>query len=760
VRALGARGRRFRGRAIEFALVFAMCSAGCTSGPTIPVIPANPAALDDVRSADLSEKQARPVKQVADADGKARAPRQFETYPGNDKFGAQLASSATVSPESLVPVSFTRGQRTGEGYQLNFENASLVEVTKVILGDTLKVPYYYDPRVQGQITLSTGRAVTREELLAVLESALKMNNGVLISSEGGYRIAPAGEAAAGGDGALSLSREDATTPGYGVSVLALQNVSADAMTRLLENFVAKGGSLRAEMAGNLLMVRGPSRERQSLMDVAMSFDVDWLKGQSAGIYPLIHTTPEEMITELTQLMQADHSDLTAKMVRFQPVQRLNAVLVLARQSNHLNMAATWIQRLDRSNPAGQSLYVYRVENGKAQDLAILLNDTLGTGTSARRAQQRSEVAPGRDISSLSAKATQPTVPLAGATPVANQPTGMQPAAVQQPILPLRRPETGSGTAGVQPTTPSGGPEVRIVADDINNLLLIKAGPSDYDRIVRVLRQVDRPPLQVMINATIAEVTLNDSLQYGVQVFLKGKNLSGGLSLGDALVIQPKLPGLNMLLGSNIADPKVVLDALATVTEVKVVSSPSVVVVDNQPALLKVGDEVPISTQQATVLENPAAPIVSSIQFRSTGVILKVIPRVNSNGLVTMDIEQEISAVVSQNTQSQTLTPTISQRRIASTISVYSGQMVALGGLISEQRNVDKSGLPFLMHVPVLSDIVGNTQKGMKRTELIVFIKPQVIRNSRDARAVAEELRSRLQAMAPRSDDWRPRPYSR
>ena len=158
-----------------------------------------------------------------------------------------------------------------------------------------------------------------------------------------------------------------------------------------------------------------------------------------------------------------------------------------------------------------------------------------------------------------------------------------------------------------------------------------------------------------------------------------------------------------------------------------------------------------------MLENPTAPMVSSIQFRSTGVILKVIPRVNSNGLVTMDIEQEISAVASQS--AQTLTPTISQRRIASTISVYSGQMVALGGLISEQRNLDKSGLPFLTGIPVLGDVVGTTNKGIKRTELIVFIRPQVIRNSRDARAVAEELRSRLQTMAPRPGE-RTRSYPR
>jgi len=262
----------------------------------------------------------------------------------------------------------------------------------------------------------------------------------------------------------------------------------------------------------------------------------------------------------------------------------------------------------------------------------------------------------------------------------------------------------------------------------------------------VLRQIDRPPLQVMINATIVEVTLNDSLRYGVQVFLKGKRFSGGFVNATEIPLAPSVPGLNFIVGS-LADPKVVLDALADVTEVKVVSSPSVVVVDNQPALLKVGDEVPISTQQATILENPTAPIVSSIRFRDTGVILKVIPRVNSTGLVTMDIEQEISAVVNQAT-GPTLTPTISQRQIASTISVYSGQMVVLGGLISEQRNNDKGGVPILNQIPILGDIVGSTNKGLKRTELIVFIRPQVIRDSRDARDVAEELRSRLKSMAP------------
>jgi general secretion pathway protein D len=262
-----------------------------------------------------------------------------------------------------------------------------------------------------------------------------------------------------------------------------------------------------------------------------------------------------------------------------------------------------------------------------------------------------------------------------------------------------------------------------------------------------------------------EVTLNDSLRYGVQVFLKGKNIAGGVStsdtpLGAKTPISPNNIGLNLLIGS-LTDPKVVLDALSDVTEVKVVSSPSVVVVDNQPAILKVGDEIPVQTQQGTL--EGSGTLINSFQYRDTGVILKVIPRVNSTGLVTMDVEQEVSQVAAQNATGS-LTPTVSQRQVASTISVYSGQMVALGGLISEQRDNDRTSVPIINQIPLFGELLGSTGKASKRTELIVFIRPQVIRDSRDARAVAEELRSRLKSLAPppppSADSWRTHATSR
>lgn len=302
--------------------------------------------------------------------------------------------------------------------------------------------------------------------------------------------------------------------------------------------------------------------------------------------------------------------------------------------------------------------------------------------------------------------------------------------------------------------------MRVTPDERNNKLLIKASERNYRKILQILQRIDQPPLQVLINATLAEVTLNDNLSYGVQFYLQkngGKAGLLGFSTGDALSISPVAPGLNLIAGNVASNPRVILDALAQVTAVRVVSSPSVVVLHNQPATLEVGDEVPIITRQAQSVINPDSPTVNEIEFKNTGVILNVTPRINSNGLVTMEIQQEVSAVVNPsgpNSTSTTLTPTISQRRVTSTVAVQSGQMVVLGGLIREEVDHSKSGIPVLNKIPYLGDVIGgNTNNTKVRTELIVFIRPSVIRNPEDASNAAEALRAGMQSLAPRPTAW-------
>jgi general secretion pathway protein D len=299
------------------------------------------------------------------------------------------------------------------------------------------------------------------------------------------------------------------------------------------------------------------------------------------------------------------------------------------------------------------------------------------------------------------------------------------------------------------TAPIGGssgpallPNVRITADTANNSLLIFANRDQYKIVERAIFELDRAPMQVAIDVTVAEVTLKDELQYGVQFFLKSQyqGNKGSFGFGVTDVLKRTIPGGNLVLGSE-ADPRLVINALRTYTDVNVLSSPALVVLDNQQAMLQVGDEVPISTRSAVDVSTPNAPVVNSIEMRNTGVILKVTPRVNANGVVNLDVIQEISNVVKN--EAQTLNPTISQRKVQSSIAVASGQTVLLGGLISNRSEKSRAGFPILSEIKILGDIFSTNTGSSDRTELIIFIRPQIIRDGLDAQLVAEELRSKL-----------------
>jgi general secretion pathway protein D len=296
--------------------------------------------------------------------------------------------------------------------------------------------------------------------------------------------------------------------------------------------------------------------------------------------------------------------------------------------------------------------------------------------------------------------------------------------------------------------------VKIAADPVNNALLIYANQENYRIIQRTLEQIDRPQLQVAIDATIAEITLNDNLRYGVQFYLKSKDVGLKPDVGSILntaanvAISRVVPGFNFLAGTN-AEPRVILDALHHITNVKVLSTPSVVVIDNQFATLQVGDQIPITTRTAQAVDVAIAPVVQNIEYRNTGVILRVAPRINANGNVLLDIEQEISSVARTPT-AETLTPTVSQRKVRSSISVQTGQTVLLAGLIGERQEGARKGIPFLHQIPGVGELfASNTIGQVDRTELIIFIRPQIIRHGVDANRIAEELRSKLFRTTPR-----------
>ncbi len=656
---------------------------------------------------------------------------------------------------ALQPAAFMKG----DGVEMNFEGADVQTVAKTLLGDILQLNFVVDPRVQGNVTLASAGPISRKDVLPAFESVLKMQNAAIVRSGDLVKVVPMAEASSGG--AISVGTGE---PGFGVSLVPLRYTSASTVAKTAESFMTRPGAIRVVHSRNLLLVQGTTAERQAALDVVATFDVEWLQNQSVGVYPLKSTSPETMIGELERVFETSEGGLGQGVIRFQPISRMNAVMVVTKNPKLLAQTTQWVRRLDRSDTTGTTLRTFKLKNGKATEVAKILNDIFGqksgSGDSATK-----QLAPGVEsaqarIDSLDRGSSSGSGANANGLTNASNSSDNRGAGTIAAAFETFAGRKNGGEADASVSSSGNIPRgtfqnLRISADAANNSIVVYSNQEDYRVVERALRDIDRPLMQVAIDATVAEVTLTDDLQFGVQAFLTSKDvglgkdngavslLSAGQDMAQGALLQKVAPGLNLLLGSA-SQPRVILNALSNITDVKVLSSPSIVALDNQPALLQVGDEVPITTSSAAVLTNAATPIVNTISMRNTGVILKVLPHVHANGSVQLEVDQEISNIV--NADKNTLTPTIAQRRVHSTVSVTSGQTVLLAGLISERSQETKSGIPGLREIKFLGDVFGNTSKTKTRSEIIIFIKTQLIRNSVDASAVTEEFRDRLQTM--------------
>jgi general secretion pathway protein D len=768
------------------AALLVCCFAGCSGSEKEMFARSAPPrnAVDTVRGADLRARFPSSDGGRAESSQQSYEPMLF---PGSDAEQAPAPDRKPRPDYRMASAGYQMASAdgvsigAGGAVEINFERADIQSVAKTLLGDTLGINVVVDPRVQGNVTLAATGPIPRKDVLPVFESALRMSNVAVVREGNLVKIVPVSEAA--GTGAVEIG--DAQS-GFGVSVVPLRYISASAVAKTAENFLARPGALKVDPARNLVLIQGTTGERQAALDVVAAFDVEWMRNQSVGVYPLKSTSPENMIRELERVFESGEGGQGQGVVRFQPVSRMNAVMVVAKSPKFLEQATHWVQRLDRSDNSGTTVRSYRLKNGRAPQVAKILNEIFVAQRSGQSASDTpsSQIAPGTNSTQSrldglrTASATGGGIGGAsgGGTTTGGAAGGSAPATTISAAFESfeRSDREGEATNAsiVSGTAAARGvfQNVRITADAADNSILIYSNQEEYRVIERSLREIDRPKLQVAIDATVAEVTLTDELQYGVRYFFTSKDVGAGRNNGSAALlsaatpttasaaasgfeavqsavqsafIQRVLPGFNLLLGPE-AQPRVILSALSALTDVKILSAPSLVVMDNQPALLQVGDLVPISTGTATVLSSAATPVVNTIEMRNTGVILKVWPRVHANGSIQLEIEQEISNVVNPN--QQTLTPTISQRRVHSTVAVTNGQTVLLGGLISDQTQKTREGIPILNDINVIGNLFGSTTAHKRRTEIIMFIKPQLIRNTMDARGVAEEFRDKLEMM--------------
>jgi general secretion pathway protein D len=707
------------------------------------------------------------------------------TGPGGPPGGAQEQSAGTQESPS-------------GGITLNFVNADVRDVAKAVLGDYLKLNYEISANTTGMVTIQTSRPLERSQVLPALEQALGLAGLALVHSNGIYEVMPIAEAHKQAGTTTPINENK--TLGYGTEVVHVKYVNAAALAKLIEPISTQEGSIRVDPTRNALIIEGTAQQRQTLVDDIALFDADWLSGMSFALWEPKYMDADELAKELGDLVGGTESPV-AGVVRFVPIDRLNAVLAIAPQQKYLDQLRAWVARLDRPGEGNdKKIYVYRVQNGRSSDIATTLEKTLFGSSSTEQTTQQSQGGGTQQVQSSTSSfggSSSSGSGLMGNFGSSNTTNGSNTTSNttngstlgqngttsggSNTLLANRNTNTGTPFQPVttpveQPGTRTGGKyetvggvsregisTVNITADDTNNALVILATPREYAVIQDALKQLDVAPLQVLLEAAIAEVTLNKNTQYGFQYFYKPNSTpnsnstltltnSGTLAIPPTTPLIPSLPGFSYIF-SNGNSLNVVLSAIATFTHVEVLSAPEVLVLNNQTAKLEVGDQVPIITQTATSTIDTNAPEVNSVQYLATGVILQVTPRVNKGGQVMMDIDQEV-AEPTVTTSSSINSPTISQREIVSSVSVADGETVALGGLFSNQVSKSKSGIPWLQDIPYLGHLFTNTGDSVNRDELMVLITPHVVDSLNKARAVTDELRHKLPEVQPIFDQPR------
>ena len=715
-------------RVTKMALVLAviMVVASCASATRPPMRPQSTGKT--IKTSSPAPEDTGPI--IQSSINMDPGVTDIEIYEGSGKF---IDKEAAQRRPDVV-------SEDGE-IVLNFEGESIQSVVHTILGEVLQETFVIAPGVGGEVTFSTSRPVSREQLMPILELLLRWNGATLVFSEGRYHVLPVSDAVKGHlvpeIGPAELAR------GYEVRAVPLDFIAATEMEKILQPYVRDGAIVQVDVHRNMIFLAGTSEELSNYLRTVEIFDVDWLEGMSVGIYPLRTVDVESIIVELTGIFSGEGDTPLAGMFRFVPLERLGSVMVITFKEEYLYKAEEWIRILDRGAAgAGRQLYVYRVKNLEAPILAGYLTQIFGGegGTPTTNTPQNT-LAPGLEPVKM------------GSVSDFNQ---NRQAANERGF--------GAGNAGSGGSGGSiGETDIRITSVLETNSLLIQSTQAQYNSIMAAIDRIDIEPLQVLIESQVLDVELNEELQFGVNWFLTNNtNLipTGGdpgnsrwldsASFGSG---SAQSGGFNFLatvarpLGDGMPYVQATIAALDEVTDVRSLAAPSLLVRNNATATITVGTQVPV--QSSSISTGGVGNVVSSAQYVSTGITLTVTPRINPGGLVYMDIMQDVSRPGARDPDISTSgNPPINNKSVTSQVVVQSGQTVFLGGLISEQDSDGRSGVPYLSRIPFIGPLFGSKTKAKFRSETLVMITPTVVESSVDLQLVSEEMEKEFSRVPP------------
>jgi general secretion pathway protein D len=634
--------------------------------------------------------------------------------------GPPWAIPALATPASAAPAQADRP----EFFTFAFRDADIAQVAEEILGSALGVPYAVDPGVTGKVSFRIDRRLTRAQLLEAFEAALAVNDVALLRQGDSLVLAPRDKARSSAALRDPAAVGGGRHGGYDVVAVPLSFSTPTEVAKALEAMTASKAVLYSNDKLGLIVLGGSGSELQTLLETIKVLDRNVFEGARIRWFDLHQAAAGTVATDLGKILA------TAGMqgVSVSPLSRLNGLIVSARTETAMNEVAGWIARLDTpSRDLSTQLYVYRPRSASAASLARTLSQVLSTGEgqsggdfdsggSERGASRADESSDGDD-----------------------RPTARTSASVGG---------AADGSEGGRSGDRSLQDGVRIGVDRDSNTLIVRAPAARWMSLQQTLAEIDRPPAQVMIEASIVEVSLTNDFRFGVDwsAVGDGGKLTGNSVYTDNGVIGPKFPGFSITyLGSNI---DAAINALGSHTAIDVVSAPKLITLDNHKARLQIGDQVPIVTQTATDTTTSSPAIVNTVEYRDTGVILEVTPRISGDDKVVVDIAQEVSGVA-RTVTSGIDSPTIQQRKLSSTLVLQDGAVVALGGLISHRRSDSNSGVPGLKDVKLLGKLFNSNTKEAARTELIVLLTVRILRDpatsnqmTRDLLADMHEIESR------------------
>lgn len=691
--------------------------------------------LNEVSGKIEKKAEAAPVVEAAEPAGD-KAPRTKDLSPtatGGNEYLKQLAP-----PEPVTIPTAAAGQEIG----LNFDNADIYEFIQVV-GEVLGFDYIVDPQVKGVVNIRSGKAIGKDNLYAVFKKILNIN-GVDIRKEGDlFYIYPSKAPAT-----PTVQPPSAIGSLKGSSRMIMQlvpvmHLQASEAAKLIQPYLSEHGLIHTLEHQNTLIIQDFESKVIDGLSVLARIDVSPLASLKVRLVRIEKAPLFQLRDELLEIMNAfkvNKKDFES--LSIVPMERVNSLLLVSKSEFLLDTADSWVRELDAVPSEGRdNIYIYNVRNSVASELATLVNSLIsGEDLSTTKGGAGKKESTAAKTAKKDAKETKSSLADANKDKDAKAADGATNKTDKAEGGITAQNLSAKGLAGLRFSG-----EPMLLSDDTRNVILIRALQPDYSRIVKILERLDNLPRQVLIEVMVAEVSLDDSWEFGVEWALKnsqlkinGSQYTQYFSTAKGSPSSVPFSGLSKMADStsygfaysifNSSGALIgLLNAIAAQTDVSLLSSPQILVLNNEEATVNVGRQVPILTSTSVpVTGNPTDLFqTSTIQYKDTGTLLKVRPRINHDGMVILDITQQVSSAV-ENDLGGTTSPIISTRELKTKLAVKDGQSLMLGGLINKDNHIAQNKIPLLGDIPLLGWAFKYESHTNNRTELLVMITPYVI----------------------------------